>query len=85
MKTIWKYALHPYTSHMMPVGAKLLSVHAQGSEICLWALVDTEAALEERKFVVVGTGHKVPENAGQFIGTALLCLGVLVLHVFEEK
>jgi hypothetical protein len=69
----------------MPIGAIPLSVHGQGDDICLWALVQTEAKREERSFVIVGTGHEVPKEAGKFIGTALLCDDRLVLHVFERK
>lgn len=85
MKAVWKFTLHPYARNMMPVGAKPLSVHAQGSDICMWALVDTEAELEDRQFVIVGTGHEVHDHAGEFVGTALLADGRLVLHVFESK
>jgi hypothetical protein len=85
MKAFWKFVLHPYARNMLPVGAKLLSVHAQGDDLCLWALVDTEAPLEDREFVIVGTGHEVHDHAGAFIGTALLANGRLVLHVFEAK
>lgn len=85
MKSVWKFVLHPHARNMLPIGAKLLSVHAQGSDLCLWALVDTEADLENREFVIVGTGHEVPEHAGEFVGTALLVGGQLVLHVFEAK
>lgn len=85
MKAVYKYNLHPYARNMMPVGAKPLSVHAQGNDLCLWALVDTEAELENREFVIVGTGHEVHDHAGEFIGSALLAGGTLVLHVFEVK
>jgi hypothetical protein len=85
MKAVWKFALHPYKINMMPVGAKPLSVHAQGDDLCMWALVDTEAPLEKRGFVIVGTGHEVHDHTGEFIGTALLANGSLVLHIFEEK
>ncbi len=84
MKSVWKFALHPFASLSMPVGAKALSVHAQNNEICLWAEVDTDAEKESRKFVVVGTGHPVPVEAGAFIGSALLNGGELVFHVFER-
>jgi hypothetical protein len=85
MKAVWKFVIHPYAMNMMPVGAKPLSVHAQGDDLFLWALVDTEAELEDREFVIVGTGHELPDHAGEFLGTALLADGRLVLHVFEAK
>lgn len=85
MKSVWKFKLHPYARNMLPVGAKPLSVHAQGSDLCLWALVDTDAPLEDREFVIVGTGHELYDHAGAFIGSALLAGGEFVLHVFEAK
>ncbi len=84
MKAVWKFELHPFSSLSMPVGAKPLSVHAQNGNICLWAEVDTDAEKESRKFVIVGTGHPVPVEAGVFIGSALLNDGALVFHVFEK-
>lgn len=85
MKAVWKFTLHPYAKTHMPIGAKLLSVHAQGNDICLWAEVDTDAKVEAREFVIIGTGHEIREHAGEYVGTAHLAAGQLVLHVFEAK
>jgi hypothetical protein len=85
MKSVWKFHLHPAYPTYMPIGAKPLSVHAQNDDLYLWALVDTDSPVEGRKFVIVGTGHEVNEHAGDFIGTAHLSGGSLVLHVFEAK
>jgi hypothetical protein len=84
MRSIWKFKLRPYADVMMPIGAKPLSVHGQSDEICLWAEVNTEANHEARRFVIVGTGHQIPQDAGAFIGSALLDDGRYVFHVFER-
>jgi hypothetical protein len=84
MKSIWKFPLNPLAPIMMPVGAKALSVHGQNNEVCLWAEVDIDAPKELRQFVIVGTGHKIPEKVGEFIGSALLDGGKYVFHVFES-
>lgn len=83
MKTIWKFVLEPSIELEMPKGAQILSVHAQGENINLWALVDPKAEIEKRKFVAFGTGHNVPDQPMEFIGTAHPYNGQLVFHVFE--
>lgn len=85
MKSVWKFELHPYTSVRMPVGATPLYVGAQGDAICLWAKVETEGPWEVRSFVIVGTGHELPEHTGKYLGTAMLSNGALVFHVFDTK
>lgn len=83
---IWKFKLNIETTPntiAMPSGAKILSVQAQDGEPVLWALCDPEAKKANRTFVIVGTGHLVPENAGQYIGTFQLPEYVFVGHVFE--
>ena len=70
---------------MMPRGAKVLSVAEQRDVACVWALVDPTQPLEPRTFVTCGTGHMVPANLGEFLGTVLLREGLLVLHIFESR
>lgn len=83
-KTVWKYTLEPEITLHMPRGAGVLSVHAQGAEVCLWALVDPNAEAEPRRFVVAGTGHALPDEPLRFLGSAHLHDGALVFHVFER-
>jgi hypothetical protein len=85
MKTIWKYTLLPHTHIDMPVGAQILSIHEQDAEVCMWVMVEPEAATERRTFAYFGTGHRLPANPMEFLGTAhvLLISGSLVFHVFE--
>ncbi|EIL4347344.1 hypothetical protein LLL46_003594 [Salmonella enterica subsp. enterica serovar Saintpaul] len=89
MNTIWKYVLEPQITLDMPAGATILSVGAQGDDICLWARVDTDAPAEPRRFLVAGTGMPLSEsfNGARFIGTVQMTLaGVsLVMHVFEAE
>ena len=89
IKTIWKYVLEAGGSNLirMPVGASLLTVQMQGSDVCMWALVDPSAATEGRRFRVIGTGHRI-ENADalKYVSTFQPNEGgsPLVFHVFEE-
>ena len=85
--TIWKYQLEiddVVTLHM-PLGARILSLQTQDNIPCLWAMVNPTNAKERRHFVIVGTGHELPNNAvdGTYIGTTQTHDGRLVWHVFE--
>lgn len=53
--------------------------------VYLWALVDPEAPVEERHFTHYGTGHPIPNDPGEYIGTYQLFNGQLVWHLFEDK
>jgi len=77
MKIIYKYRLN--NTIMMPAGARILSVQVQATRICLWAELDTDSPLEERKFAVFGTGD-TPE--GKHLAT--IQDGALVWHIYEQ-
>ena len=85
MKTIWKWTLQPETTIDTPHGAKLLAVQEQHGEPQLWALVDPGAETEKRTFRVYGTGHDLPDDPGQYVGTFQMHGGALVFHVFEAN
>ena len=84
-KQIWKYEINiGKTKRDIPSNATILSVGLQGNNICVWALVDTEARTSERTFYVYGTGWDIEESVEY-----LSCIGTvqdnngLVWHVFE--
>jgi hypothetical protein len=87
-KTIWKYVLIPEKLTIsIPEGATVLTAREQGNEICIWAEVYTEKPLETRTFEIYGTGHNLSTGMGidrQYIGTAVLHGGSLILHVYER-
>jgi hypothetical protein len=83
MKTIRKWTLRPETTINMPHGAKLLAVQEQRGEAQLWALVDPGAKTYPRSFRVYGTGHDLPDDPGQYVGTFQMKGGALVFHLFE--
>lgn len=85
MKTIWKFVITPTCTLDIPKDAEVLSIKNQGENICMWVKVDPSNATEERKFVVCGTGHTLPELELEFIDSVLLFDGGLVFHVFEVK
>ena len=82
---IWKYVLPLDGLVDMPEGGIPLSVETQGHEPCLWAEVNPDNPLQQRRFCIVGTGNEVPPEHGRFIGTCLLHAGAFVLHVFDES
>lgn len=87
MKSVYKYPIPNHGGIEMPVGAKILSVHAQNDSVCLWALVDPSRPPVSRAFRVFGTGHPIGNDLAErlsFVGTALLEAGSFVVHVFEK-
>lgn len=87
MKTIWKFGLKiaDHQEVTMPVGAEILAVQWQGDRLFMWAIVDSRAEREQRRFHVFGTGHGLPNGvrAEHHIGTVQQMGGALVWHVFE--
>lgn len=85
---IFKYLIIPSDIKqkiMMPEGAKILTFQMQNQELYIWALVNPNNEMEERKFYVFGTGHEIEmENISIYIGTAQMMGGSLVWHLFEE-
>ena len=81
---IWKFELStaPTAGLIMPAGAKVLTVAAQGERVCIWALCDPDAPKENRDFTILGTGFSAPPDASAYLGTAHTTDG-FVWHVFE--
>jgi hypothetical protein len=83
MKTIWKFTLTSDCIVEMPIGAKILTIQEQRGLPRMWALVDSVALIEKRRFFIYGTGHQIDENIGDYIGMFQLNDGAPVFHVFE--
>lgn len=81
MKTIWKFPLTTGLTLQVPRGARVLDIRDQNGSICLWALVNTEASPEEMKLAIYGTGHELPEDPGDYLGS--VHQNGFVWHVFE--
>jgi hypothetical protein len=81
---IWKYKLAIIGEQKitMPDNAVSLSVQAQDGDVCLWAMVDEEAPLVERTFVIYETGQPIsPVRYDNFLATVQI--GSFVWHVFQ--
>lgn len=89
-RVIWKYRIPEYDGRGMitsrpvidmPDGARILTLQLQDDEPTLWAVVDPERVAAPRSFVIVGTGHPVPEDVGDYVGSWQW--PGLVWHLFE--
>ena len=89
MITVYKYRLDLVglmdgADLRLPVGAEVLSVGLQGKDAFLWARVDTEAALETRRFRIAGTGEDLEDCASwRFVGH-FRYKDLLEFFLFEE-
>ena len=86
MRAIWKFDLAVERSPVieMPRGAKVLCVQTQCGRACIWAIVDSTAPKEPRRFEIRGTGHALEEDPGDYTGTFQLRTGSFVGHLFEH-
>lgn len=84
MSTIWKYtlAITDYQTIEIPEGFTPLQVSVQGSDLCLWCKVDPKAKKLPVIFWIVGTGHPIPNEPIEYIGSAIM--NPFVWHVFWE-
>lgn len=82
---IWKYLI-PMTDTFvvrLPAGAQIRTVAVQNDAPFLWAEFDPDMPIVVFPFRLVGTGHKIPDDVGEFVGTFFL--GSFVGHIFHRK
>ena len=86
MKTIWKYKLEVVDNQIipMPKDAQILTVQTQNGTPNIWALVEPGNIIENRAFVIRGTGHEFGLIDYKYIGTFQISGGQLVFHLFES-
>lgn len=85
MRTVWKFPLDVKDGTQivsMPVGSKIVCVAQQGDCPTIWAEVESVKTLVDRHFVVVGTGHPMPDVPVSHRGTCFH-RGGLVWHIYE--
>jgi hypothetical protein len=87
-RVIWKYqmpVLEQFTMKL-PKGAQIIRVDDQGGMFWLWALVDTNAELETRRFRAIKCGAKAPDGVAlKYIGFCKIFIQQeLGLYIFEE-
>lgn len=84
---IYKYNLQVTDEQVieLPEDAEILHVDCQdpsGRTIQLWAKVGVTTPTASRRFIILGTGQPVPEDA-IYIGSVLCAGGALVWHIFQ--
>ena len=87
MKTIYRYEI-PFPSDVttvtMPKDAEIIHMQWWKNSLSIWAIVqDPEYGLEERYFVIYGTGHDMSDENEKFIGSFPYG-SELIFHVFEK-
>lgn len=87
VRRVYKYAMPVTDVHNveLPEGAEILTVQSQHDEPHMWALVDPDAPMATRTFLLLGTGHSSEDDLSRddYIGTYQLRDGGLVFHLFE--
>lgn len=86
-KVIWKFDLdldREFTIEL-PKGAQILKIDTQLGAGRMWALVDSTAATELRKFEIHGTGNPFDATNREYIGSWITNVGNYVWHLFEVK
>lgn len=99
-KRIYKYPISVTDEFelCLPKGADILTIQttptSQGEGVpYIWAMVDTEAPNETRRFRIIGTGNPIPEfdlesamrfeKGYKYIGTFQQAQGMLIWHLLE--
>lgn len=88
MITIWKFQLPimERATVAMPEGAIIIRIDGLDGALWLWAVVDTEADLVEREFLLFKTGASMDDSGDlQYLGCGAIFIQMeLMLYVFEE-
>lgn len=91
MNMIFKYTINSKLldhdaeiNTMLPAGAKVLSIQAQGNEVAFWCMVSNGAGLVKTTILVAGTGMQLADNidAANYLGTVQL--NGYVWHFFKK-
>ena len=86
MKTIWKYSLsvdQADGSFSIPKDGKIIYVSSQTTRmINFWVELESNNQIELRHFIVIGTGHSIPDNS-EYVGSIMS--GAFVWHLYERK
>jgi hypothetical protein len=85
-RRIWKYTLDLADTQtvQIPEGAQILTAQFQGTQLCVWALVDCDPEIpkQNREIEIIGTGNPIIEAPRRYISTVQQV--PFVWHVFER-
>lgn len=87
-RVIFKYqmpVLEAFTMEL-PAGAQIIRMVDQGGMFWLWAVVNTDAPDETRRFRAFKTGAKIPDDINlRYVGFCAVFVQMeLGLYIFEE-
>lgn len=86
-KVIFKYQMPVLERFSMelPAGAEIIRMEDQGGMFWLWAVVDTDAPLEQRDFMAFKTGASIPRDINlSYVGFCAVFVQMeLGLYIFE--
>lgn len=82
---VYKFQLlaEPLQAIKMHASAELLCVGEQDGVPMLWAKIDTDQPILERRIAIVGTARPIEQPIQAYVGTVSLHFGKAVLHVFD--
>lgn len=82
MSVIWKQTLvvMEHQKVVMPANAQVLYADLQDDQVCLWYLCDGPPSVTW-DIVICGTGHLVPREPRQYLGSVLQ--GRFVWHIWR--
>lgn len=86
-RVIYKYQMPVLEEFEMdlPAGAEIIRVQDMDGMFWMWAVVNTDAPVERRKFVSFKTGAKIPDHLNiRYIGFCAIFVQMeLGLYIFE--
>ena len=71
-QTVWKFSLSTTRTSWIAIPgehSKPLHVGIQDNQLYLWALCDPSRPMTTYQVTLCGTGHELPDNAGDYVGT----------------
>ena len=87
MNTIYKFYLKLEGEQTIKIQAnyEILSVGEQFGDLYLWALVNPDNRLIDKKIFIYGTGHlmEMDITKNSYLGTVITEGGNLVWHIFQ--
>lgn len=87
-RVIYKYQMPVLEQFTMtlPAGAEIIRMEDQGGMFWMWAVVNTAAPMEERRFRAFKTGAKIPDDLHiKYVGFCAVFVQMeLGLYIFEE-
>jgi hypothetical protein len=69
VRTIHKHIVSSAMSIALPWGSRILSAQVQGNEVCIWVECNDGERSDLVDVFVIGTGHPVPAEAVNYVGT----------------